>query len=90
MSANITEAFSGIIEPDDLDHEVTNTHEAGAFLMDFFTIFFVTGFFAAQFDGGVSGFGSKTVLIAAAVTVIYFVIGKYAGGTIWQRIVRKK
>ncbi len=70
--------------------EVTNVRKAGAFLLDFFTIFFVTGYIVAQISGETHGFSGKTALIAASVTIIYFVMGKLAGGTVWQRIIRIK
>jgi len=69
--------------------EVSNVRIAGAFLLDFFTIFFVAGYAVARLNGS-AYLGGKTALIAVAVAIAYFVIGKYAGGTLWQRIIRIK
>jgi len=69
-----------------------NVRLAGAFLLDFFTVFFVSAYAVAAVNGVAGGrfMDSKTALIAVAVTVLYFVIGKIAGGTLWQRIIRIK
>jgi isoprenylcysteine carboxyl methyltransferase (ICMT) family protein YpbQ len=69
-----------------------NTRAAGAFLLDFFTVFFVSAYAAAAVNGTTSGhfIDQKTALIAVSVTVLYFVIGKLTGGTFWQRIIRIK
>ncbi len=69
--------------------EVSNVRAAGAFLLDFFTVFFVAGYAIAKFNHS-SFLGGKTALLAAAIVIFYFVIGKYVGGTLWQRITRIK
>ena len=64
-----------------------------AAILDFLTIFFVGGFVVGYLSGGLTdnGFDLKggPALILFALIVAYFIVGrKFAGGTIWQRILR--
>jgi hypothetical protein len=62
-----------------------------AAILDFLTIFFVGGFVVGYLSGGLTGNGfdlnGGPALILFALIIAYFIVGrKYAGGTIWQRI----
>ena len=64
-----------------------------AAIFDFLTIFFVAGYAIGYATGGTTNDGFKLQGAPAfglfAVIVAYFVVGrKYAGGTLWQRILR--
>jgi DMSO reductase anchor subunit len=64
-----------------------------AAILDFLTIFIIGGYIIARFTGGTTegGFSLSGVpaLILFALIAVYFFVGyKYAGGTIWQRILR--
>jgi hypothetical protein len=64
-----------------------------AAILDFFTIFFLTGYVIARFTGELTddGFSLKggPAFLAFGVIVIYFFVGRrYAGGTLWDRIFR--
>jgi hypothetical protein len=66
-----------------------------AAILDFFTIFFVGGFIIARLAGGQTNGGFNLqglpALILFALIAAYFVIGyRYAGGTIWQRILKTR
>jgi hypothetical protein len=60
-------------------------------IFDFLTIFFVAGYAIGYATGGMTKSGFKLdgapALALFAVIVVYFFVGrKYAGGTLWQRI----
>jgi hypothetical protein len=64
-----------------------------AAILDFLTIFFVGGFVVGYLSGGLTsdGFDLKggPALILFALIIVYFIVGrKFAGGAIWQRILR--
>lgn len=65
-----------------------------AAILDFFTIFFLGGYLIARFTGNLteSGFnlsgGPAWTLFA--VMALYFIGGRYLGGTLWQRILRAR
>jgi hypothetical protein len=66
-----------------------------AAVLDVFTVFFVGGYAIGKLTGNVTDGGFKLeglpALALFALIVAYFVIGyKYAGGTIWQRILRAR
>ena len=66
-----------------------------AAILDFFTIFFVGGYIIASLTGNTTDGGFKLsgtpALILFALIIIYFIIGyRYAGGTLWQRILRAR
>lgn len=65
-----------------------------AAILDFLTVFFVGGYVIGYASGHLTSEGFKleggTALILFAVIVVYFVAGKYLGGTIWQRILRAR
>ena len=64
-----------------------------AWILDFFTVFFVVGMLIAKFtgettEGGFSLNGGSAVVLFAII-IAYFVIGRrFAGGTLWDRIFR--
>jgi hypothetical protein len=65
-----------------------------AAILDFFTIFGVGGYLVAKFtdnttEGGFQLEGAP-VLIVFGIIIAYFVLGRYLGGTLWQRILRTK
>jgi hypothetical protein len=60
-------------------------------IFDFLTIFFLAGYVIAYATGGRTNDGFKLEGAPAfglfAVIIVYFVVGRrYAGGTLWQRI----
>jgi DMSO reductase anchor subunit len=66
-----------------------------AAILDFLTVFLVGGFAIASLLGGRTEGGFELqgwpALLLFALVVAYFVIGhRYAGGTIWQRILRTR
>jgi hypothetical protein len=66
-----------------------------AAILDFFTVFFVGGFIIARWTGDQTEGGFNLQGWPAAVLflliIVYFVIGhRYAGGTIWQRILKTR
>jgi len=66
-----------------------------AAILDFFTVFFAGGFVIARLTGGQTegGFNLQGLpaLVLFALIIAYFVIGsRYAGGTIWQRILKTR
>lgn len=61
-----------------------------AFVLDFFTVFFVLGYIIARLtgnttEGGFSLEGSPAMVLLALI-IAYFYFGGKFGGTIWQRI----
>ena len=66
-----------------------------AFILDLFTAFFVLGYIIAAITGDTteSGFslnGLPAVILFVLVVAYFIVLGRYAGGTIWQRILKAK
>lgn len=61
---------------------------AGAFLLDFATAFFASGFIVTVVSGGSYVMTPKMIFASAAMMVLYFVLGRMAGGTLWQRVAR--
>lgn len=64
-----------------------------AFLLDFFTAFFVIGFAVASVAGGRTEDGFQLnglpALILFALVIAYFIVfNRYLGGTIWKRILK--
>jgi hypothetical protein len=64
-----------------------------AAILDFFTIFFVAGYVIAKATGettpGGFSLNGASAIVLFVVVVAYFWIGrKYAGGTLWDRILR--
>jgi len=74
---------------------VSTARKVFAAILDFLTVFFIGGFIIGSLTGGTteSGFNLNGIpaLILFALIIIYFVVGyKYAGGTLWQRILRAR
>lgn len=66
-----------------------------AAVLDFFTVFFIAGYLIARFTGMTTSGGFELTglpaLVLFAIIVAYFVIGtRYAGGTLWQRILKTR
>ncbi|NTJ42374.1 hypothetical protein G6L28_07135 [Agrobacterium larrymoorei] len=66
-----------------------------AFILDFFTAFWVLGFLVASILGGrtENGFqlNGMPALILFALMIAYFIVfNHYLGGTIWKRILKAK
>lgn len=66
-----------------------------AAILDFLMVFFVGGFIIASLTGGRTDGGFNLngwpAIVLFALIVAYFVIGyRYAGGTLWQRILRAR
>lgn len=64
-----------------------------AFLLDFFTAFFVIGFAVASVAGGRTEDGFQLnglpALILFGLVIAYFIVfNRYLGGTIWKRILK--
>lgn len=62
-----------------------------AFLLDLITSFLVFGYLIAMLSGGTTDGGFELTglpaLVLFALVIAYFVgLGKFGGGTIWQRI----
>lgn len=65
-----------------------------AAILDFFTAFGLLGYLVARFTGNLTetGFslsGGPAWLLFALIAV-YFVAGRYLGGTLWQRILKSR
>jgi hypothetical protein len=66
-----------------------------AFILDFFTIFWVAGFLVASIFGGKTEEGFQLsggpAFLCFALMVAYFVVfNKFLGGTIWKRILKAR
>ncbi|MEM7301179.1 MAG: RDD family protein [Pseudomonadota bacterium] len=68
---------------------------AAAGILDFLTVFVGGGLIIANVTGDTTEGGFQLngipALILFAIIIVYFVVGwRYAGGTIWQRILRAR
>lgn len=65
-----------------------------AAILDFFTVFGVGGYVIARLTGNLTetGFALNGMPAVAlfAVIILYFVLGKRMGGTLWQRLLRAR
>ena len=65
-----------------------------AAILDFFTIFAIGGYLVARLTGNLTETGFRLHGMPAvalfAVIILYFVAGRYLGGTLWQRILRAR
>ncbi|MFZ1816112.1 MAG: hypothetical protein WBO55_16445 [Rhizobiaceae bacterium] len=66
-----------------------------AAILDFLTVFSVGGYVIAKLTGNTTDGGFELngmpALVLFAVVIAYFWLGsKYAGGTLWQRILRTR
>lgn len=69
---------------------ITNEREAAAFLLDFITALMVPTYVISTLVGGTYSMSGRMAVASAAIAIAYFIIGKYTGGTIWQRVCRMK
>jgi len=65
-----------------------------AAILDFLTVFFVGGYVIALItgdttEGGFSLNGLPAVVLFAVI-ILYFVLARRVGGTLWQRILRAR
>ena len=77
------------------ERKVSHLRIVAAAVLDFITVFFVGGYIIGKLTGNMtdSGFSlnGMPALLLFAVIIIYFVVGtKYAGGTIWQRVLKTR
>jgi uncharacterized RDD family membrane protein YckC len=66
-----------------------------AFVLDLITSFLVVGYIIAKItgnttDGGFQLNGGPALLLFALVIAYFVGMGRYGGGTIWQRILKTK
>ena len=66
-----------------------------AAILDFLTVFLVGGYIIARFtgnttDGGFELSGIPALILFAAIALYFWLGVRYAGGTIWQRILRTR
>ncbi|MEV4606483.1 hypothetical protein D3C87_1565150 [compost metagenome] len=66
-----------------------------AAILDFFTIFWASGFlvasiFGGRTDGGFALDGWLALLCFALIVAYFVVFNKFLGGTIWKRILKAK
>lgn len=66
-----------------------------AVILDVFTVFFLGGWIIAKFTGETTadGFnlqGGSAFVLFALIAVYFFVGRRYAGGTVWDRVLRIK
>ena len=66
-----------------------------AFILDLITSFLVLGYIIAKLTGNTTegGFqlnGAPALVLFALVIAYFVVLGRYGGGTIWQRILKTK
>lgn len=63
-----------------------------AAILDFFTVFFVGGYVIAKLTGNVTESGFRLNGLPAValfvVLILYFVLARRVGGTLWQRLLR--
>jgi len=77
------------------ERKVSHVRIVAAAILDFLTIFFIGGYIIGKLTGNTTDTGFQLnglpALVLFAVIVSYFVIGsRYAGGTIWQRILKTR
>ncbi|WP_323036489.1 hypothetical protein [Pararhodobacter sp.] len=65
-----------------------------AAILDFFTVFALGGYIIAKFTGNMTENGFQLngmpALVLFAAIIAYFVIARFVGGTLWQRILRAR
>ena len=77
------------------ERKVSHVRIVAAAVLDFITVFFVGGYIIGKLTGNTtdSGFSLNGLpaLVLFAAIIVYFVVGtKYAGGTIWQRVLKTR
>lgn len=75
--------------------KVATWRKVVAAILDFFTIFFIGGYVIARLTGNTTSGGFELngtpAIVLFVVIIAYFWLGsRYAGGTIWQRILRTR
>ena len=75
--------------------QVATWRKVVAAILDFLTIFFVAGYVIALLTGNTTEGGFQLngmpALVLFIVIIAYFWLGmRYAGGTLWQRILRTR
>lgn len=65
-----------------------------AAILDFFTVFAIGGYVIGKLTGNVTETGfslnGMPALALFAVIIVYFVLARRVGGTLWQRILRTR
>ena len=65
-----------------------------AAILDFFTIFGVGGYVVARLTGNLTDTGfmltGGPAFALFGLIIVYFVAGRYLGGTLWQHILRAR
>ncbi|MBZ0128155.1 MAG: hypothetical protein K8F59_03475 [Rhodobacteraceae bacterium] len=66
-----------------------------AFVLDLLTAFFLIGYVVAAMtgntsDGGFSLNGGPAIIFFVLIIAYFIGMGRYGGGTIWQRILKTK
>lgn len=77
----------------DVTERVATWKRVVASILDFFTVLFVGGYAIALLSGGLTGDGfnlngGPAFGLFALIAVYFFVGRRYAGGTLWDRILR--
>lgn len=74
------------------ERKVSHFRIVAAAVLDFLTVFFIGGYLIASFTGETTGDGfnltGASALLLFALIILYFVGARFAGGTLWQRILR--
>jgi uncharacterized membrane protein YoaK (UPF0700 family) len=95
LRANAQEPHAVTATDTPAPHHVPLWRKILAWILDFITIFGLGGYFIAKMTGGLTDHGFNLsggpALLLLALIIAYFVIGhRFAGGTLWQRILRAR
>lgn len=75
-------------------HPVARWRIILAAVLDFFTAFFVLGYAVGAMTGGNTAEGFQLngwpALLLFGLIALYFVAGRFIGGTLWQRILKAR
>src|SRR5215467_12972273 len=66
-----------------------------AAVLDFICVFFIAGYVVGYLTGNLTsdGFkleGAPALIVFAAIALYFVVLGKFFGGTVWQRVLRAR
>jgi len=66
-----------------------------AAVLDFICVFFIVGYVVGYLTGNLTsdGFkleGAPALIVFAAIALYFVVLGKFFGGTVWQRVLRAR